>query len=180
MTHTGQIVEIPKQAEVYKKPVTSFASLETELKFKSEPLPYSLFDGFLVGEHYGLDEFNLGQRKGINVGGKDKPLYVIAKNLEHNQLFVGAGLDHPGLEREVIRVSKAKVQWSPHFSISEINQLHGHRVELFFGEEESMHLADFFFFEDDIYFKFQQRIHLSMINQRAKVFFKDQKILEFN
>lgn len=180
MTHKGQIVEIPKQAEVYKKPMSSFTSWEAELKFKSEPLPYSLFDGFLVGEHYGLDEFNLGQRKGINVGGKDKPLYVIAKNLEQNQLFVGAGLDHPGLQREVLRLSKDKVQWSPNLSISEIIHLHGQRVELFFKEEESMHLADFFLFENDIYFKFQQKIHLSMINHKAKVLFNHQLILEFN
>ena len=180
MSKAGQIVEIPSEASIYSRFENHFHSLKAKLDFLAEALPYNLFDGFLVGEHYGLDEFNLGQRKGINVGGKDKPLYVIAKNQEHNQLFVGAGLDHPGLEREVIRVSKAKVQWSPNFSISEIIHLHGQRVELFFEEKDSMHLADFFFFEDDIYFKFQQRIHLSMINQKAKVLFNHQIILEFN
>lgn len=49
-------------------------------------------DGVIVGKHTGLFCYTIGQRKGLNIGGiksqEPLPWYVIAKDLEHNQLVV--------------------------------------------------------------------------------------------
>lgn len=104
MIRKGQIVEIPASAPVYSRELPVFHSKRDELLWRSAEKSYSLFDGFLVGEHQGVEHFRIGQRKGINVGGKKEPLYVIGIDEEENRLFVGAGESHPGLWTEVIRL----------------------------------------------------------------------------
>ncbi len=104
MTKKGQIVEIPATASCYKSTETAFHSKKDELTWRSASKTYSLFDGILVGEHHGVEHFKIGQRKGINVGGKKEPLYVIAVDVPENRLFVGAGENHPGLLTDVVRI----------------------------------------------------------------------------
>ena len=46
--------------------------------------------GKVIGQHCGLHHYTIGQRKGLNVGGgTGEPLYVIAKDIKSNSLFVG-------------------------------------------------------------------------------------------
>ncbi len=42
----------------------------------------------IVGEHNGLVNYTIGQRKGLNVGGYSSALYVVAKSLKQNILYV--------------------------------------------------------------------------------------------
>lgn len=41
-----------------------------------------------LGTHYGLVNYTIGQRKGLNIGGAKSALYVCAKNVEENILYV--------------------------------------------------------------------------------------------
>lgn len=56
-------------------------------------------DGTVIGRHEGLMYHTLGQRKGLGIGGLrdggEDPWYVAGKDLEHNQLIVVQGSDHP-------------------------------------------------------------------------------------
>ena len=56
-------------------------------------------DGAVLGSHYGLQFFTLGQRKGVGVGGvrggKETPWYVVAKDLTRNVLLVAQNAQHP-------------------------------------------------------------------------------------
>ncbi|MBI3775978.1 MAG: tRNA 2-thiouridine(34) synthase MnmA [Gammaproteobacteria bacterium] len=56
-------------------------------------------DGKIIGRHAGLMYHTLGQRKGLNIGGRrdatEQPWYVAAKNLQHNTLTVVQGDQHP-------------------------------------------------------------------------------------
>jgi tRNA-specific 2-thiouridylase len=45
--------------------------------------------GNVIGKHSGIDQFTIGQRKGLNIGGQLKPLYVVDKNAENNTIIVG-------------------------------------------------------------------------------------------
>ena len=48
-------------------------------------------EGEVVGEHYGLMYYTLGQRQGLGIGGRpdatDEPWYVAAKNIGENTLI---------------------------------------------------------------------------------------------
>lgn len=53
-----------------------------------QPGPIVLTDGTVVGEHGGLANYTIGQRKGLGVT-YPEPLYVLATNPYHNALVVG-------------------------------------------------------------------------------------------
>lgn len=64
--------------------------------------------GERVGEHIGLAYYTLGQRRGLNIGGRGdgRSWYVVAKDLAHNRLVVAQGEDSPRLFCRVIRASQ--------------------------------------------------------------------------
>ena len=46
-----------------------------------------------LGSHYGLMYYTIGQRRGLDIGGNDKRLYVVGKDLDKNILYVSLGDD---------------------------------------------------------------------------------------
>lgn len=104
MNKKGQIVEIPADSAVYKL-APHVRGHKEWLRRSAFPKSYSLFDGFLIGEHSGVEQFRLGQRRGIGAGGKAAPLYVIGIDRVENRIFTGAGEMHPGLWMRVFSFS---------------------------------------------------------------------------
>lgn len=107
----GDIIEISSDFEVYQKSQSldeiNFLSLE---KF-SKNFVYQPTDGQKVGEHQGAHYFTNGQRRGLGVGGKVEPVFVLATDVEKNIIYVGEGKNHPGLWRKVLRVAAEDVHW---------------------------------------------------------------------
>jgi tRNA-uridine 2-sulfurtransferase len=64
-----------------------------------------------VGKHRGAHFFTIGQRKGLQIGGKKEPLFVIATDVIKNRIFVGQGQSHPGLYRRGLHIRKEEVHW---------------------------------------------------------------------
>lgn len=96
----GDIVEIDESWEGYN-----------ELAEEDSPYSYSHSDGKVVGEHNGAHFYTIGQRKGLNIGGKPKPLFVIALNVKKNIIFVGQGDTHPGLLRSSLFIRNDETHW---------------------------------------------------------------------
>jgi tRNA-uridine 2-sulfurtransferase len=65
------------------------------------PGPIESADGERLGTHEGLAFYTLGQRAGLNIGGRhdrpEQPWYVAAKDAARNTLIVVQGHDHPQL-----------------------------------------------------------------------------------
>jgi tRNA-specific 2-thiouridylase len=53
--------------------------------------------GKVIGEHRGAHYYTRGQRRGLDIGGKPKPLFVLQTDVENNVIYVGQGEDHPAL-----------------------------------------------------------------------------------
>ncbi|MCD8073061.1 MAG: tRNA 2-thiouridine(34) synthase MnmA [Alistipes sp.] len=75
------------------------------------PYTYSPGDGVRVGEHGGAHFYTIGQRKGLNVGGKPEPLFIIATDVVKNIIYVGQGKNHPGLFRRGLRILPGEMHW---------------------------------------------------------------------
>lgn len=103
----GNIIEIPADSGIYSKN----GPRETEPVKLSKPFRYSPGDGFVAGEHRGAQFFTIGQRKGLNVGGKKEPLFVIGIDIDQNIVYVGQGEKHPGLYRPALFIRKEEVHW---------------------------------------------------------------------
>ncbi len=63
-------------------------------------------DGNILGRHYGLHFYTIGQRKGINIGGKG-PYYVIDKNSKKNYLIVSNDRNNLYSDKFLIK----KINW---------------------------------------------------------------------
>ena len=100
----GKIIEIP---ESYYQNQAEKETLE-EL---SNPYRYLAIDGNVVGEHNGAHYFTIGQRKGLNVGGKKEPLFVIATDIEYNIIYVGQSDRHQGLYRKALFIKEEETHW---------------------------------------------------------------------
>jgi tRNA-specific 2-thiouridylase len=107
----GVIVEVPSNIEQYQKPVPVFRDKAQELAFFAAKPNYALTDGKIVGEHQGAHYFTIGQRKGLDVGGKKEPLFVIGTDVVDNVIYTGQGKQHPGLYRRTLFVSDPELHW---------------------------------------------------------------------
>lgn len=93
----GDIIEIPVDTEVRHG---VYAACH-----------YHRTDGRKVGEHNGAHYYTIGQRKGLGVGGKVEPLFVIGIDVVENIVYVGMGEEHPGLNRQGLYIKADEVHW---------------------------------------------------------------------
>jgi len=102
----GDIIEIPAGLKMYSEKSNASSLVELSIQWT-----YAKNDGDLVGKHRGAHFFTIGQRKGLNVGGKEKPLFVIATDIDRNIVYTGQGQDHPGLYRKALKVNRSEIHW---------------------------------------------------------------------
>ncbi|MCH7403749.1 tRNA 2-thiouridine(34) synthase MnmA [Belliella kenyensis] len=112
----GEILVIPEDLPVYKGTTLpenrAFENLDNEqLDAICLPIHYNITQGKTIGEHHGAHYFTVGQRKGLQVGGTGKPLFVIATDTTDNVIYTGLGETHPGLLRNGLFVKQEDVHW---------------------------------------------------------------------
>ncbi len=96
--------EIPENSKL-------FDSERDSLEMASAPYDFHPKHGNKRGQHNGAHYYTVGQRKGLNIGGSPKPLFVLGVNTEFNAIYVGQGDDHPGLYRTALKIINQEVHW---------------------------------------------------------------------
>lgn len=172
MIKKGQIVEIPSTSAIYAGDKQVYPSKRDELTGKLQKRNYNLFDGFLVGEHPGIEHFKLGQRKGINVGGKNAPLYVIGINENNNQLFVGEGDQHPGLWTDVIRINKDQTNYQD-LDLTDELLTEGVDVSIHFSLIENEVSAKFYAFDNAFFLEFERLFSITIQDHPLEIRFNN-------
>ena len=81
------------------------------MKYLSRKIDYAITDGEVVGKHQGAHYFTKGQRKGLAVGGKAEPLFVIDTDVKENVIYAGEGKNHKGLYRNTLFVNNDELHW---------------------------------------------------------------------
>lgn len=84
---------------------------DDDLRALAEPYRYTVRDGKKIGEHNGAHFYTIGQRKGLGVGGRSEPLFIIATDVEQNVVYVGQGDGHPGLYRKALHIAAGQMHW---------------------------------------------------------------------
>ncbi len=82
-----------------------------DLRALAAPYRYTVRDGKKIGEHNGAHFYTIGQRKGLGVGGRPEPLFIIATDVNENVIYVGQGDDHPGLYRRALHIASDQMHW---------------------------------------------------------------------
>jgi len=114
--HKGKIVLVPETYRPVEKPVlpehktwnTVYQEFLDRIAFPPLLTPEI---GKVIGEHNGAHFFTIGQRKGLHIGGTEKPLFVIGLDTVNNLIYVGQGEDHPGLFGYGLFVPGNEVHW---------------------------------------------------------------------
>lgn len=102
----GKVIEVPADRATFSN---GWADDDLENLTKPYALQPSL--GEVVGEHNGAHFYTIGQRRGLNIGGYEKPLFVIGTDTNKNVIYTGSGDDHPGLYRKGLFIPIADVHW---------------------------------------------------------------------
>lgn len=161
----GHIIEVPAHSPVYHQTPPIFKSLEEELYWRSTTPKYTLFDGALIGGHYGLENYHLGQRKGLQISGKSSPIYVIAKDTIENRLFVGAGNNHPGLFREVLFFNNNQF-----IALSNLDNNTSSSIETRINLDHEIIDVNVLFTKEGIYIDFKKKVSIQLLEKEFEIF----------
>ncbi|MDB4583861.1 tRNA 2-thiouridine(34) synthase MnmA [Draconibacterium sp.] len=104
----GNIIDIPAKFMTRKKQLEVTEENYKKLCF---PFPYKPWNGEIIGQHQGAHFYTIGQRKGLNIGGRKEPLFVLGTDVQRNIVYVGEGQNHPGLYRIGLFVAREDMHW---------------------------------------------------------------------
>ena len=102
----GKVIEVAVDSAVFKNGASN-----DDLVHITQPYLLSPDLGEVVGEHNGAHYYTIGQRRGLNIGGFEKPLFVIGTDTEKNVIYAGMGEDHPGLYRKGLFIPHTDEHW---------------------------------------------------------------------
>jgi len=110
----GKIIEIAadyQYYEDYKSVHRSYLRSGVGYENLCREFKYDENNGIEAGEHDGAHFYTIGQRKGLNIGGKAEPVFVIATDTRNNILYIGMGHSHPGLNRWGLFIPSDDLHW---------------------------------------------------------------------
>lgn len=93
----GQVIEIEPNGIAAQRELDRMNSMVGLADYRQWHSKFSSSDGLVIGNHQGAHFYTRGQRRGLQIGGKPLPLFVLQTDVINNLIFVGQGEDHPGL-----------------------------------------------------------------------------------
>ncbi len=102
----------PKEGDMIEIP-TDAVPLQDSQDLTDLALPYPLTPemGSVIGKHQGAQFYTIGQRKGLHIGGKPQPLFVVGIDTDQNIVYVAQGAQHTYLYRPAARLLPATIHW---------------------------------------------------------------------
>jgi tRNA-specific 2-thiouridylase len=101
----GDIVEIPATLPTYK----AYDRIPVQQEYIEQlaaPFSYTQDQGEVVTQHQGAHYYTIGQRKGLHIGGRPNPSFVIDTDVTTNTVYSGQNDDHPGLNRWALKIKQ--------------------------------------------------------------------------
>ncbi|MFM1947692.1 MAG: hypothetical protein RL207_1975 [Bacteroidota bacterium] len=106
----GNVIEIPMDMPQFQ----AYANIprdEEHVEQLAAPFEYIESDGQKVTTHQGAHYYTVGQRKGLHIGGRPEPSFVIGINTETNSVYSGQTDEHPGLNRMALKLEASTLNW---------------------------------------------------------------------
>lgn len=108
----GDVIEIPNSLEQFYKYHSVINNINhSDLEKISNPFVYDGSMGICVARHQGAHFYTIGQRKGLHIGGRPEPSFVIGIDTIENIVYTGQTENHPGLNRIALKLQKDSIKW---------------------------------------------------------------------
>jgi tRNA-uridine 2-sulfurtransferase len=106
----GNVIEIEDSIDQFKT-YHSLAKTPENVELLSAPFEFEPTMGTRVEEHIGAHYYTIGQRKGLHIGGRPHPSFVIGIDTTENVVYSGQKEDHPGLNRWALRIQPDEIHF---------------------------------------------------------------------
>ena len=106
----GEVIEISNDHHQFK----AYKGIDIKAEnvdVLSSPFEYNSSEGIVVSEHNGAHFYTVGQRKGLHVGGRPEPSFVISIDTNENKVYTGQTKDHCGLNKYALKLKKESINW---------------------------------------------------------------------
>ncbi|NDB35929.1 MAG: hypothetical protein EB023_11460 [Flavobacteriia bacterium] len=106
----GVIIEIPHdlaQFEAY----SAIPKNMNHVALLAQPFSYQPEQGMVVAQHQGAHYYTIGQRKGLHIGGRPEPSFVLSTDTKENIIYSGQSDTHPGLYRHALKLADHEINW---------------------------------------------------------------------
>jgi tRNA-uridine 2-sulfurtransferase len=107
----GKVIEIEEDLPKLNKHFELISQNSGFTENKLSKIVFEQPDGNVIGEHTGAHFYTIGQRKGLNIGGKPKPLFVLQTNVHENVIYVGQGENHKALYSAGLVIKSSEAHW---------------------------------------------------------------------
>ncbi len=104
----GEIIELPDNSNQYKTYNDIEPTVEN-VELLAKPFEYTKEMGIAVAEHQGAHYYTIGQRKGLHIGGRPNPSFVIGIDTTENIVYSGQTDQHPGLNRYALFIENKEI-----------------------------------------------------------------------
>ncbi|MDD2984068.1 MAG: tRNA 2-thiouridine(34) synthase MnmA [Crocinitomicaceae bacterium] len=104
----GDVIEIPNN-EASIVAYHQLAVNEENVVALSKPFHFTKEQGIVVAEHQGAHYYTIGQRKGLQIGGRPLPSFVIQIDTENNLVFSGQDDNHLALNKWALFIDKEEI-----------------------------------------------------------------------
>lgn len=106
----GPVIEVSPNLEIYNQ-YNELAPTIQNIEALAQPFTYKIDDGIIVTKHQGAHYYTIGQRKGLHIGGRPEPSFVIGIDTANNVVYSGQTEQHPGLNRWALKLEQHSISW---------------------------------------------------------------------
>ena len=121
----GKVIEVPENLDI----LTQFHKIPRDfdrIEDLVEPIHYNEIDGIEVAEHQGAHYYTIGQRKGLNIGGRPNPSFVLEVDTVNNLIYSGQKDTHTGLNKPALKIDNKTIIYANlnnEFNTNEITEV---------------------------------------------------------
>ncbi|MFM7666819.1 MAG: tRNA 2-thiouridine(34) synthase MnmA [Bacteroidota bacterium] len=116
----GNVIEIP--ADLSQLSEYHAIERKTEnIEKLVQPFVFNSNQGQKVATHQGAHFYTIGQRKGLQIGGRPLPSFAVQIDVENNIVYSCQGDDHPALNRWALKIEQNVINWIqlPHWALKQ-------------------------------------------------------------
>lgn len=106
----GPVIEVAPNLEIFNQ-YNELAPTIQNIEALAQPFTYKIEDGIIVTKHQGAHYYTIGQRKGLHIGGRPEPSFVIGIDTVQNVVYSGQTEQHPGLNRWALKLERHSISW---------------------------------------------------------------------